>query len=371
MLVLSNYYREPDVREKYRAAAALGVHLVVATADGAAEVDGGVRYAAVKATGTVDQPADLSWHPATLKRLFSDERPDLVHIEADPESPLAATGSRIARAVACPYAIFSWRALRPRLGWMARRRGASVLEHACGVIGGSRAAMDLLVEAAPAAIATVMPLAGTPAAPHPRTATGAELAIGFAGRLIPERGADDLVAALGQTFGKWRLVIAGTGPDQEALEAHIQRLGLASRVRWLGGLRRESLSTLWEEIDCLVAPSRDTPSWVEYHSPILLEAMGHGIAPIVTRSGCLPDVVGDGGVIVDDIESLQRVLQEWVANPAAAHPHGIRARQRVMDRFITSAVAQRTLEFWRAMLDHATGEYHSPTSAATSTQESA
>jgi glycosyltransferase involved in cell wall biosynthesis len=353
VLVLSNYYREPDVREKYRAAAALGADLVVATAEGAAELEGGVRYAAVKTTGTADQPADLTWHPTTLKRLFSDERPDLVHIEADPESPLAAAGSRIARALACPYAVFSWRALRPRLGWIARRRGATVLEHAAGVIGGSRAAMDLLVEAAPAAIATVLPLAGTPAAPQPRVPTGAELAIGFAGRLIPERGADDLVAALGKTFGKWRLVIAGTGPEQEALETHIQRLGLASRVRWLGGLRRESLTTLWEEIDCLVAPSRDTPSWVEYHSPVLLEAMGHGIAPIVTRAGCLPDVVGDGGVIVDDIESLPQVLQEWVANPAVAHAYGLRARQRVMDRFITSAVATRTLEFWRAMLDHA------------------
>ena len=364
VLVLSNHYREPEVREKYRAAAALGAELVVASAEAQTVTDGGVRRVAVKVSGKSTEVAQLRWRPASFKRLFSDERPDLVHIEADPETPLAVAGGTVAKALGCPYAVFSWRAIKPSLGLWATRRYRRVLRHATGVIGGSRAAMDLLRDGAPSAIATVLPLYGAPAAAEPRQPTSPTLAVGFAGRLVPERGADVLVRALGQTFGKWKLVIAGTGPDQEALEGLIQRLGLASRVRWAGGSPREALADLWSEIDCLVVPSRDTPTWVEYHSPILLEAMGRGIAPIVTRAGCLPELVGDAGVVVDNPEDLSQVLQAWVAQPSGSHQVGRRARQRVLDRFITASIAERTVNFWREMLRH------SAASAATSTQES-
>ena len=227
-----------------------------------------------------------------------------------------------------------------------------VLRHATGVIGGSPLAMELLRAQAPGAIAALIPQAGV-TLPPPRTAgSGPGLTIAFAGRLVPERGTDFLIRALGQTFGTWQLLIAGTGPDQEALEDMIQRLGLASRIRWLGGLRREALEELFREADCLVVPSRDTPTWVEYHSPILLEAMGRGLAPVVTRAGCLPNLVGDAGVVADGVEQLAQILQSWVANPSACRAVGGQARQRILDRYVTSAVAEQTVAFWRATVDH-------------------
>ena len=339
---------QPKIREKYRAIAANGVSLVVATPGGTATTDGSIRFAPVPVKGS--DPAQLRWHSTTIKRLLSEHRPELVHIEADPDSNLAATVSAIARRSGIPYALFSWQSFRPSLGLLAARRRRVVLRDAAGVIGGNRIAMSLLADGAPNAIgAVILPHGVTLPDDRPDPAN-AEFTMAFAGRLVPERGADFLIQALGQTFGKWRLLMAGTGPEQEAIEALVARLGLASRIRWLGGLRDEALATVWREADCLILPSRDTPTWVDYHSPLLLEAMGCGLAPVVTRAGCLPDLVGDAGVVVDTVERLTETLQRWVAAPAECRVVGAAARQRVLSRYVTETVAATTVAFWREVI---------------------
>jgi glycosyltransferase involved in cell wall biosynthesis len=351
-LIISDHLEEPGTRDKYRALAAAGVNVLVATPGGPATVDAHVRYAPIPVRGPEDEPGARRWHLPSLRKVFSEHRPELLHLETDPESTVAASASMVARKSACPYTVFNWRPLAPSLGLWARRRSATVLRHASGVAGGSPLAMELLRADAPTAIAAHFPQAGIELPPARTVQTGAGLTLGFAGRLVPERGADLLIRALGQTFGNWQLLVAGTGPEQEVLEDMVQRLGLASRIRWLGGLRAEALAEVFRDADCLVVSSRDTPTWVEYHSPVLLEAMGRGMAPIVTRAGCLPSLVGDAGVVVDDAEQLTTILQSWVADPSLCRALGGRARQRVLDRFVTTAVAEQTLTFWRAVVEH-------------------
>jgi glycosyltransferase involved in cell wall biosynthesis len=64
--------------------------------------------------------------------------------------------------------------------------------------------------------------------------------IGFLGRLDEEKGLDVLLRACVRLYGPWTLTVAGTGPEQETLEALAERLGIASRVTWLGGIPRAS-----------------------------------------------------------------------------------------------------------------------------------
>lgn len=353
ILIASSYLDDPSTRDKYRAAAGFDADLLVASPAGTASGEGPVRYAPVVTRGAPTEGEGLRWHGPTLKRLLAEHRPDVVHIEADPETHLASLVAQLAHKAGVPYSLFSWRSLPAQLGFWAGRRARAVLRGASGVIGGNRLAMELLVNQARDAIATIIPQVGAPLPDARPALTRETLTIGFAGRLVPERGADFLIGALGQTFGTWRLIVAGTGPEQENLEASVARLGLASRIEWLGGLRREALDQLWSEIDCLVVPSRDTPSWVEYHSPVLLEAMGHGITPVVTRAGCLPDLVGDAGVVVDSEERLTETLQQWVVNPAGCRARGLEARQRLLDRYVTNAVAAQTVAFWREVQRHA------------------
>ncbi len=351
VLVLSNQPNDPGSRERLRAIAGLDSEIYLGTPGGNAGVDGALRLVPVPAKGDPRLPEKLHWNKAALRRVMTETRPALVHCEADPDTPLAGIVSVLCRTLKIPYLVFSAQSVPRRLGWFGRRRVRRVLEHAAGVQGGSRLAMDLLRDQAPAALATAIPRTGV-ALPPPQSRLEPEaLTIGFAGRLTVERGADILVKALSQTFGRWRLVVAGTGPEQESLERSIQALGLAARVRWLGGIRPEVVETLWQEIDCLVVPSRDTPNWVEGHSPMLLEAMGRGIAAVVTNAGALPEQVGSAGLVVAGAEELAAVLQRWVAEPGACRVAGTKARQWVLERYVTSVVADRTRDFWSAVVE--------------------
>jgi len=351
VLVFSDQCDDAGRRERLRAIAAQGPEVVLATAGGSAGTDGAVRLAPVPVRGDPAEPASLTWDAATIRRLLADVRPTLVHLEADPESNLAATVASLAAKTGIPYVLFSWQSIARPLGFMARRRATGVLRGAAGVIGGNRLAMDLLRAMAPNAVATSLIPAGVTVASLVERPERDELVVGFAGRLVPERGLAFLIEALRHTFGRWRLVVAGTGPEQEAIEASVQRLGLASRLRWLGGLREESLAALWSEIDCLAVPSRDTPTWVDHHSPILLEAMGRGITPLVTSTGALAELVGDAGPVVSGQEELTAALQAWVADPASCRARGAVARQWTMSRFSTTVVAAKTIEFWGAAIE--------------------
>jgi glycosyltransferase involved in cell wall biosynthesis len=172
------------------------------------------------------------------------------------------------------------------------------------------------------------------------------------GRITPERGLDLLLDALADVHGDWRLLIAGSGPSQEALESQAQRLGLSARVEWLGAIPRTELRALWQRADALVAPSRSTPTWVEPSGSLVLEAMSWGIPAIVSRCGALPDVVGDAGMVIDegDVAALTRALARLVEDPPRARTMGAAARQRVLEHYGDGPIAERMVKFWRESL---------------------
>ncbi|MHB1327809.1 MAG: glycosyltransferase family 4 protein [Gemmatimonadales bacterium] len=353
-LVLSHQCHDPANRDRLRAIAALGVDVVLAIPGGTTGSDGGIRLVPVPVRGDAALPDSLRWHIPTLRRVLAEIGPTLVHIEAEPDTPLAVAAASVCKRIGVPYVLFGWRSTPRSFGFLTRRRIAGVLRHANGVIGANRLAMDLLHQRAPQALAAAIPSSGIVMGPMRVREGHQELVIGFAGRLVVERGADLLLGALGQTFGQWRAVIAGTGPEQERLEATVQRLGLAARVRWLGGLRAETIEQLWQGIDCLVVPSRDTPSWVDHQAPLLLDAMARGIAPVVTRAGALPELVGRAGPVVANEAELAEALQRWVSEPELCRASGAAARQWVMSRYTSAVIAERTVGFWQAVAEHAT-----------------
>jgi glycosyltransferase involved in cell wall biosynthesis len=115
------------------------------------------------------------------------------------------------------------------------------------------------------------------------------------------------------------------------------------------------LDETWAAVDCLVMPWEDTADWVEPHSTVLLEAMAHGVTPIVTRAGALPEIVGDAGIVVDGLDDLTEVLQRAVADPNRCRAQGAKARQRVLEWYADSAIAARTLEFWHRVAQRPAG----------------
>nr|MBA2457971.1 glycosyltransferase [Gemmatimonadales bacterium] len=218
-----------------------------------------------------------------------------------------------------------------------------------GLIGVNAHAVRLATRGHPALPSRVIPQVGVNLPLAPRHPTGGGLVIGFFGRLIPEKGLDLLFRACVKLLGRWSIIVVGTGPAQEELEGLAERLGIAGRVTWLGALPRDGVAAVWPRLDCVAMPSRTAPHWVEVTPRAALEAMAHGLPVVATASGALPELVGGGGTIVaeEDVSALTAGLQSFHDDPEQRARLGGAGRRRIMDDFTDSAIAEKTLAFWR------------------------
>lgn len=300
--------------------------------------------------------SELSWDTKALRRALAEFRPDLVQVEEEPWTSVAAAVVRASARLSFRVTVFSWESLGPKLPLVAGLRRDRVLRRAAGLVGGNRLALGVLAGSDPGKPTAVIPQTGV----TPPLVTGSMsrpvLNIGFIGRLVPERGLDLLFRACVQLSDPWSIHVAGTGPAQEELEALAERLGIAARVIWHGGLSRSALGELWPRLDCAVFPSRTTPRWVDSRGRTVLEAMANALAVVVSASGALPDLIGPAGRVIaeEGVDQLAAVLGSFAQDPESRLALGAEARRRVLAEYTDDAIAQRTLEFWRLVTDSAT-----------------
>ncbi len=362
-VIVSRVYADPATRGKLKALASQGIALAAAVPDRWTPLglqtaqktswgdDAGVQTVPIP-VGSAAGGGDPSWSAGTLRRLLTDFRPDLVQIEEEPWSRAAAVASRVARRLRIPYLLLVRESLPQRHGIVAGFRRGRVLRGARGVMGVNDAAVRLAVRRHPSLPTALVPQLGVALPSTVERAAHPGLTIGFLGRLIPEKGLDLLFRSCVKLLGRWAITVVGSGPAQEELEELAERLGIAGRVTWLGALPRQRVDEVWPRLDCVVAPSRTAPRWVEVVPRAALEAMAHAIPVVATDSGALPGAVGPGGIIVpeEDVTALAAALQRLHDEPAERARLGGLGRQRVMDEFTDTAVAARTLRFWRSVL---------------------
>jgi glycosyltransferase involved in cell wall biosynthesis len=296
-------------------------------------------------------PGRLHWNAKVLRRLLTDFRPDLLHIEEEPWTQPASTSLRLARRLGIRTVLSTAESLPGGYGLRQRFRRDRSLRQVHGIIGANRLALAIATKRRPSTPHLTLPLIGvTPPTPSPRLSHPG-FAIGFVGRLVPERGLDLLFRACVALTGKWSLTIIGTGPSQEELEALAERLGISARISWLGPLPRDAVDQIWPRLDCVVFPARTTPRWVASAARGALNAMANGVTVVATDSGALPEIVGDTGRIVpeEDVPALAAALQELYADRTECERLGAAGRRRLLEEFSDDAVARKTLAFWRSL----------------------
>ncbi|HEY7637575.1 MAG TPA: glycosyltransferase family 4 protein [Gemmatimonadales bacterium] len=362
-VLLSRAYADPANRGKLKAIAGLGPAVAAAAPDRwvpnglqreqqtSFGDDGGVRIIPVPIGGSARRGGNPRWNARALRRLLADFKPDIVQIEEEPWTRGAATLARLARRQGIPYVVLTNESLPGNRSWVTKFRRSRVLNSAAGVIAVNELAARLVLRHHPnlkhrvvSQLGVPLPLA-VPRNPHQG------LCIGFLARLIPEKGLDLLFRACVKLVGRWTILVVGTGPAQEELEALAERLGIAGRVTWLGALPRPAVEEIWPRLDCVVLPSRSAPQWVEATPRAALDAMAHGVAVVGSASGALPGTLGDAGIVVpeEDVSAITDALQRLHDSPAEHQRLGAAGRRRVMDEFTDAAIAQKTVQFWREL----------------------
>ncbi len=132
-------------------------------------------------------------------------------------------------------------------------------------------------------------------------------AVGFVGRLVPEKGVDLLLRAARLLPGV-HVVIGGDGPERNPLEALAAELDVRDRVHFLGNLAPEEAIRVIGALDVCTLPSRTTHFWKEQVGRVPIEAIAQGVPVVGSSSGGIPETAGDGGLIFAE-ENVDEFVQ--------------------------------------------------------------
>ncbi|HZR99356.1 MAG TPA: glycosyltransferase [Chloroflexota bacterium] len=294
------------------------------------------------------------FHFTGLHRWLAASRPDVVHVDEEPYNLATALALRLAQRRGARGLFFTWQNLLRRYPppfslW--ERYCFCAAEHA---LAGNREAVDVLRQKGYRGPVSVVPQFGVDPElfrPRPR-APRAEFLIGYAGRIVEEKGLHVLLDAVQGLPSPWRLQLVGSGPAQPALSRLAARLGIADRVEFMPHAPSVEMPAIVAGWDALTLPSLTRPNWKEQFGRILVEAMASGVPCVGSTSGEIPHVLGEAGLVVPegDAAALREALARLQADARLRQELAGRGRERVLARFTHARVAEQTYRVYQAML---------------------
>jgi alpha-maltose-1-phosphate synthase len=190
----------------------------------------------------------------------------------------------------------------------------------------------------------------------------------FVGRITRQKGISHLLEAALAFDPSAQIVLAAGAPDTEALageiEAKVERVQAErGNIVWLQGmLQKPEVIQLLSHATLFLCPSIYEPLGI-----VNLEAMACGAAVVATRTGGIPEVVVDGetGLLVpfDDFDpetreprdpqrfaaDIAEMVNRLLGDPALAERFGKAGRERAVEKFSWSAIAEQTLALYRSL----------------------
>ena len=144
-----------------------------------------------------------------------------------------------------------------------------------------------------------------------------------AASLVPVKGVDDVLRVASRVRATF--LVAGDGPLRGKLERMAKKLG--SNVRFLGYVDHRRLPVLMRACDLLLHMPR-----FEGYGLVVLEALASGTPVVARRIGAIPEILVDGGVLVDSVEEAVSAIGELLEDRKKLESMRDVARRRVLSR---------------------------------------
>lgn len=179
-----------------------------------------------------------------------------------------------------------------------------------------------------------------------RAATGSggdRLEVLAVGRMVPEKGFADLLAAVDAAGGSMRVTLVGDGPERERLAAQAAALGLD--VALPGRLAPAALRAAYAAADVVAQPSHR-----EGFGLVAAEALACGVPVVATDSGGARDVLDAADLVaVGDVAAMAARLRAVADDPAGHRERAAAYGPRLRALLAPAAAAARTLAGYRSV----------------------
>lgn len=279
-----------------------------------------------------------------IRWIASYEKPDIIHAHSPALNAIAAAAAGKKLGIPTVYEVRafwedaavgngtdtegSWRYRATRmLDQIAFRRADAIV----AICEGLRA--DIAARGMPADKIAVVPNGvALDAFPYRRPAKeelraklglGGKIVLGFLGSFYPYEGLDillDAVALLRHERDDIALLLAGTGPAEEALKWQALRLGIEDAVTFVGSVPHQRVGDYYDLVDLFVYPRR-AMRLTETVTPLKpLEAMARGGLVLASDVGGHRELVrhAENGLLfpADDAKALARALDAAITRRA-------------------------------------------------------
>ena len=294
--------------------------------------------------------------------MLGEFQPDILHVEegTDAFSFYQALVAKKLFSRKTKSLFFTWMNWEKKLSFPFSFFERYNLSNSDAAIAGNSEAMEILRSKNFRKPITVMPLLGLDPElfyPNRNDALRSELRVkgfvfGFVGRFVPEKGILDLLAATARLKQECSLLLLGGGAQEVEIRNALTELGIADRVRIVSAVPHSDVPRYLNCMDALVLPSYTVPHWKEQFGQVLVQAMACEVPVIGSRHAEIPNVIGDAGLVFEErsIEGLARSMEMLMTNDGLRNDLKRRGRQRVLEHFTNTAIAQRTYHVYQSLL---------------------
>jgi glycosyltransferase involved in cell wall biosynthesis len=359
MRVLRVYHGGQNVqhRGRERALVAAGVELVLVIPAGWPEE--GVADALEEKFRVVEipvvRPGDVNRHaytsPATLRRLIDDVRPDVLDLHEEPFSVASRQWLSVA-PMELPVVMYTAQNVDKRLPPPFAQYERAAHRRVAALYPCSSQAASVARGKGFSGLIEVLPLGYDDAAfaPDSQSLDNDEIVLALFGRLVPEKGVTDAVRILAGVHSARaaRLVITGSGPEEETARTLAATLGVADRLELVSWRSTTELAGAYREAHFVLIPSRPTTTWVEQFGRVIVEAQASGVVVAGYASGSIPEIAGEAAVLteVGDVTQLvERIIELAVDSAGLARRRELGIAQSATRTW--TRVAERQADLYR------------------------
>jgi glycosyltransferase involved in cell wall biosynthesis len=293
-----------------------------------------------------------------LGKIIREVCPEIVHIDEEPYNFATFHAMRLARRQQAKTLFIAWQNIYRNYPLPFRQMEQYNYRHATMAVAGIADAAEVLKRKGFSGPIRVVPQHGIDpqiyqrSEPRPPRHEDAPFTLGYVGRLKEEKGLPLLIEALVSLPRYCRVVFIGHGPMQNQLEQQAARLGVAERVTFKGSVPTYAVPQEMQQMDAFVLPSLTRPNWKEQFGRVLAEAMACETPVIGSRSGEIPYVIGDAGLLFEEgnVQELVACVRRLLDDPALYARLAAQGRQRMLENYTQERIAKRLYEVYEEMM---------------------
>jgi glycosyltransferase involved in cell wall biosynthesis len=297
-----------------------------------------------------------------VDRLVGIIQPDVVHIDEEAHSAVTFQIMHHTNKRSTPALFFNWQNIFKKYPFPFSYFERFNFNHAAAGITGNEEARDVLRKKGCTIPLYVIPQFGVDLRDFSkRDSTDLKLrlfgapdviVIGYAGRLVKEKGILTLVDAFARLPAQTKLLLLGSGPLKRNIQKRTISAGVADRVVICDHIPSTDMALYLNCMYCLVLPSITRSNWKEQFGRVLIEAMACGVPVIGSNSGEIPNVVGGAGLIFQEgnAKDLSDKLQMMIHNKKMHQDLSKKGFERVREHFTQSEIAKKTYAVYESFM---------------------